>query len=79
MSTFCQRSYRRGVGGQKSQNLVNVVCERPLRRSHSAAAHVQLTVGHHNLDFWPKIKKIKESYCTSKEHIMNESSLKKLW
>ena len=35
MSTFCQRSYhrkcqRRGVGGQKSQNLVNVVCERPL-------------------------------------------------
>ena len=35
MSTFCQRLYhrkcqRRGVGGQKSQNLVNVVCERPL-------------------------------------------------
>ena len=34
MSTFCQCSYhrkcqRRGVGGQKSQNLVNVVCERP--------------------------------------------------
>ena len=34
MSIFCQRSYhrkcqRRGVGGQKSQNLVNVVCERP--------------------------------------------------
>ena len=37
MSTFCQRLYhrkcqRRGVGGQKSQNLVNVVCERPLRQ-----------------------------------------------
>ena len=36
MSTFCQRSYRtncqhRGVCGQKSQNLVNVVCERPLK------------------------------------------------
>ena len=36
MSTFGQHSYhrkyqRRGVGGQKSQNLVNVVCERPLR------------------------------------------------
>ena len=35
MSIFCQRSYhrkyqRRGVGGQKSQNLVNVVCELPL-------------------------------------------------
>ena len=35
MFTFCQRLYhrkcqRRGVGGQKSQNLVNVVCERPL-------------------------------------------------
>ena len=35
MSTFCQRSYhrkcqRRGVGGQKSQNIVNIVCERPL-------------------------------------------------
>ena len=31
MSTFCQRSYhrkcqQRGVGGQKRQNLVNVVC-----------------------------------------------------
>ena len=35
MSTFCQRSYNRkcqlrGIGGQKSTNLVNVVCERPL-------------------------------------------------
>ena len=34
MSTFCQRSYhrkfqQRGEGGQ-SQNIVNVVCERPL-------------------------------------------------
>ena len=33
--TFCQRFYHEkcqwsGVGGQKSQNLVNVVCERPL-------------------------------------------------
>ena len=32
---FCQRSchrkcQRRGVGGQKIQNFVNVVCERPL-------------------------------------------------
>jgi hypothetical protein len=32
-STFCQRLYhrkcqRRGVGGQKKRNLVNVVCER---------------------------------------------------
>ena len=32
--TFCQCLYhkkcqRRGVGGQKSQNLVNLVCERP--------------------------------------------------
>ena len=39
MSTFCQRSYhrkcqRRGVGGQKSQNIVNVVCERPLICGH---------------------------------------------
>ena len=37
MSTICQRLYHRkyqhrGVGGQKSQNLVNVVCERPLGR-----------------------------------------------
>ena len=37
MSTFCQRSYhrtcqRRKVGGQKSQNLVNVVCEQPLSK-----------------------------------------------
>ena len=35
MSTFCQSSYHRKcqprvVGGQKKQNLVNVVCERPL-------------------------------------------------
>ena len=35
MSSFCQHLYhrkcqRRGVGGQKSQNLVNIVCERPL-------------------------------------------------
>ena len=35
MSTFCKLSYhrkckRRGVGGQKKTNLVNVVCERPL-------------------------------------------------
>ena len=35
MSIFCQRSYhrkcqRRGVGSKKIQNLVNVVCERPL-------------------------------------------------
>ena len=37
MSTFCQLSYHtkcqcRGVGDQKCQNLVNVVCERPPRR-----------------------------------------------
>ena len=43
MSTFCQRSYhrnrqRRGVGGQKKTNLVNVVCERPLRLSHFPAS-----------------------------------------
>ena len=35
MSTFCQRLYHNkcqlwGIGGQKSQNLVNVVCEWPL-------------------------------------------------
>ena len=35
ISIFCQRSYHgksqhRGIGGQKSQNLVNAVCERPL-------------------------------------------------
>ena len=35
MSTFCQRLYHRkcqgmGVGGQKRQILVNIVCERPL-------------------------------------------------
>jgi len=35
-STFCKPLYhrkckRRGVGGQKKPNLVNVVCERPLR------------------------------------------------
>jgi hypothetical protein len=35
MSTFCKLSYhrkckRRGVSGQKSKNLVNVVCEGPL-------------------------------------------------
>ena len=35
LGPFCQRSYhrkckRRGVGGQKSQNPVKVVCERPL-------------------------------------------------
>ena len=34
--TFCKLSYhrkckRRGVGGQKKSNFVNVVCERPLR------------------------------------------------
>ena len=37
MSISCQLSYHtkcqcRGLGGQKYQNLVNVVCERPLRR-----------------------------------------------
>ena len=36
MSIFCQPSYHRkcqlrGVGGIKSQNLVNLVCERPFR------------------------------------------------
>ena len=41
MSTFCKRSYhrkcqRRGVGGQKKQNFVNVVCEQPLILSYSA-------------------------------------------
>ena len=40
MSTFCQHPYhrkceQRGVGGQKSQNLVNVVCERPLIQNMS--------------------------------------------
>ena len=35
-TTFCKPLYhrkckRRGVGGQKKPNLVNVVCERPLR------------------------------------------------
>ena len=40
MCSFCQRSYHRGVGGQKKsqhlvnavceQHLVNVVCERPI-------------------------------------------------
>ena len=35
ISTFCQRLYHkkcqlRWIGGQKSQNLVNVVCEQPL-------------------------------------------------
>ena len=40
MSTFCQRSYHRncqcrGVGGQKTQNIRNVVCERPLILVHS--------------------------------------------
>ena len=35
MSTFCQHSLgrkcqQRGLGGQKNQHLVNVVCERPL-------------------------------------------------
>mgnify|MGYP001477122239 CR=1 FL=1 len=34
-STFCKHLYhrkckQRGVGGQKKQNLVNIVCERPL-------------------------------------------------
>ena len=36
-STFCKLLYhrkckRRGVGGQKKTNLVNVVCERPLSK-----------------------------------------------
>ena len=36
-STFCKRLYhrkckRREVGGQKKQNLVNIVCERPLEK-----------------------------------------------
>ena len=36
MSNFCQRLYHRKcqqsrVGGQKCQNVVNVVCERPLK------------------------------------------------
>ena len=40
MFTFCQRLYhrkcqRRGVGGQKSRNLVNVVCERPPTCHHA--------------------------------------------
>ena len=35
-STFCKLSYhrkckRRGVGGQKKPNFVNIVCERPLK------------------------------------------------
>ena len=52
MSTFCQRSYHRKfqrrkwggyVGGQKSQNLVNVVCERPLYM-YSAATATRMTL-----------------------------------
>ena len=44
--TFCKPLYhrkgkRRGVGGQKKPNLVNVVCERPLR------AKVHLSLAHH--------------------------------
>ena len=38
ISTFCKLLYhrkckRRGVGGQKKTNLVNVVCERPLSQN----------------------------------------------
>ena len=47
MSTFCQRLYhrkcqRRGVGGQKSQNLVNVVCERPLNIKNGDSDSIQV-------------------------------------
>ena len=45
-STFCKLLYhrkckRRGVGGQKKPNLVNVVCERPLIE---ILANFQLTI-----------------------------------
>ena len=43
MSTFCQHSYHkncqhREVGSQKSQNLVNVVCERTLTKNEKSCA-----------------------------------------
>ena len=45
MSTFCKHSYHgksqpRWVGGQKSQNLVNVVCEQPLAIMRSLMGHL---------------------------------------
>ena len=50
MSTFCQRSYhrkcqRRGVGGQKSQNLVNLVCEWPLNKKLGGSKRTQFCFG----------------------------------
>ena len=47
MSTFCQLSYHRkcqgrGVGGQKNQNFVNVVYERPQRREERKNTFFQL-------------------------------------
>ena len=45
MSTFCQRAYHRkcqckGVGGQKSQNLVNLFYERPLMDTDGYLRHI---------------------------------------
>ena len=47
MSTFCLHSYHRkcqgrGVGGQKSQHLVNVVCEQPLFKKYFPVPFKQL-------------------------------------
>ena len=44
MFTFCQLLYhikyqRRGIGGKKNQNLVDVVCERPLRVCNELMIH----------------------------------------
>ena len=51
-STFCKFLYhgkckRRGVGGQKKTNLVNVVCERPL---------IQMTNTHPEATMWTNQK-----------------------
>ena len=47
--TFCKLLYhrkckRRGVGGQKKPNLVNVVCERPLMQMNSLEKRLELSL-----------------------------------
>ena len=47
--TFCKLLYhrkckRRGVGGKKNTNFVNVVCERPLITNHKTMLYVCIVV-----------------------------------
>ena len=74
ISTFCKLIYhrkckRRGVGGQKKTNFVNVVCERPLSKTFVSVFSFQLKIKRANCPvkksfrmvfwklFWPTTRK----------------------